>query len=34
MTDHDSPPFRLTDEIAELSIEIGELIGAVSVNAG
>ena len=29
-----SPPFHLTDEIAELSIEIGELIGMVSVNAG
>lgn len=34
MSDRYSPPFHLTDEIAELSIEIGELIGMVSVNAG
>lgn len=34
MSDHYSPPFHMTDEIAELSIEIGELIGMVSVNAG
>ena len=34
MSDNYSPPFHLTDEIAELCIEIGELIGMVSVNAG
>jgi Fic family protein len=34
MSDNYFPPFHLTDEIAELSIEIGELIGMVSVNAG
>ena len=34
MSDRYSPPFHLTDEIAELSIEIGELIGMVSVSAG
>ena len=34
MNDNYSPPFRLTNEIAELSIEIGELIGMVSVTAG
>ena len=34
MNDHYSPPFHLTDEIAELSIEIGELVGMVAVDAG
>lgn len=34
MIDHNSPPFHLTDEIAGLAIEIGELVGAVSVDAG
>lgn len=29
-----SPPFRMTDEITGLVIEIGELVGAVSVDAG
>ena len=29
-----SPPFRMTDEITSLVIEIGELVGAVSVDAG
>ena len=34
MTDAYSPPFRMTDEITNLVIEIGELVGAVSVDAG
>ena len=29
-----SPPFRMTDEITGLVIEIGELVGTVSVNVG
>lgn len=29
-----SPPFRMTDEITNLVIEIGELVGVVSVDAG
>ncbi len=34
MTDLYSPPFHMTDEITDLVIEIGELVGAVSVDAG
>lgn len=34
MSDNYSPPFRMTDEITGLVIEIGELVGVVSVDAG
>lgn len=34
MSDYDSSPFRMTDEIMRLAVEIGELIGMVSVDAG
>ena len=34
MSDTYIPPFRMTDEITNLVIEIGELVGRLSVTAG